>query len=97
MFEIFFRKNNMNLGVGISILSPFVVFGLFWSIVFLTHLPLKIRTLALMAICVNMLWVFAFSKRRLNNSLRGATFGTFGMALIWLLNFYQEIAESWVI
>ncbi len=90
-----FRRNNLNIGIGLGILVPVVVFGLLYSLTALTGLNFKTRTLAIIGICLNMLVVRAFRANRANESIRGAVIATVVMAFVWFAWFYKDIMAEW--
>ncbi|MDZ7880347.1 MAG: hypothetical protein U5L45_21905 [Saprospiraceae bacterium] len=89
-----FRKNNLNIGIGLGLFIPLAVFGILFGIV-QAGLPLKIRTTALIAICANMLIMRPFRLNRSGESVRGVVFATIGLVALWIFNFYQEISAEW--
>jgi cytochrome bd-type quinol oxidase subunit 2 len=89
-----FRKNNLNIGIGLGLFVPLAVFGVLFGIV-QAGLPLKLRTIALIAICANMLLMRPFRLNRSGDSVRGLVFTTVGLAALWIFNFYQEISAEW--
>jgi cytochrome bd-type quinol oxidase subunit 2 len=91
---IIFRKNNLNIGIGIGLFLPLIVFGLLFGIV-QAGLPLKMRTIALIAICTNILVTRPFRKNRAGESVRGVVMTTVALAALWIFNFYQEISAEW--
>jgi hypothetical protein len=91
---IIFRKNNLNIGIGIGLLLPLIVFGILFGIV-QAGLPLKIRTIALIAICANLLITRPFRRNRAAESVRGVVMTTVALAALWIFNFYQEISAEW--
>ena len=93
---MFFRRNNLNIGIGLGILVPLIVFSMMYSVVSLGELRrVKIRTLALIGVCLNMLLIHFFRKNRANESIRGLVIATFAMALGWFAWFYNEITAEW--
>jgi predicted tellurium resistance membrane protein TerC len=90
-----FRRNNLNIGIGLGILVPIIVFGLLYSITNLTGWNFKIRSLGIIGICCNMLIVRAFSKNRVNESIRGTVIATVAMAFLWFAWFYKDIMAEW--
>jgi hypothetical protein len=92
---MFFRRNNLNIGLGLGILVPMTVFGLLFGLTGLTGLNFKTRTLALIAICLNMLLVSNFRKNRANESIRGLVIATVVMAFVWFAWFYKDITAEW--
>jgi hypothetical protein len=92
---MFFRRNNLNIGIGLGMLVPIIFFGLISSIVSISGLLIKTRTLALIAICLNMLLVSMFRKNRANESIRGIVLATVALAFVWFAWFYKEILAEW--
>ena len=86
-----FRKNNLSLGVGLGILLPLFVFGFFQGINSLLNMPFRVRTLAMIAVCVNLLLVRFYQRQYMGESLRGAAVATMLLAILWLVFFGQEI------
>ena len=86
-----FRKNNLNIGLGMGIMLPMVFFGVLWGIVNLLSMPFKMRTVALIGLCANIILIQAYSKIRANESVRGIVLATAGMAVLWFVNFGEEI------
>ncbi len=92
---MFFRRNNLNIGIGLGMIVPIIFFGLLSSIVSLSGLQFKTRSLALIAICLNMLIVRMFRKNRANESIRGIVLATVVMAFVWFAWFYKDIFAEW--
>lgn len=86
-----FRRNNLNIGIGIAMFFPIFIFGIFFGISQLAALPFKVRTMALIAICCNMLITRQFKKNRAAESVRGTVLATVSMSILWILWFGQEI------
>jgi hypothetical protein len=89
-----FRRNNLNIGIGMGIFLPLCVFAVLFGIVQL-GLPLKIRTIALISLCANMLIMRPFRRNRAGDSIRGVVLSTVVLAALWIFNFYQEISAEW--
>ena len=85
------RRNNVNIGIGFGILLPMFIFGMLFGIATVAHLPLRTRTLALIAICANLLTMRLFRRQRAAESVRGVVLATVGLAVIWVVYFYAEI------
>jgi hypothetical protein len=90
-----FRRNNLNIGIGLGIIVPIVVFGLLYGITGLFGVHFKPRSLAIISIALNMLLIRFFRKNRANESIRGTVIATFVMAFVWFAWFYKEIMDEW--
>ena len=90
-----FKKNNLNIGIGLGILLPMVIFGILSSVFNLAGLPLKTRTIGLICICLNILTLQRFKANRANESIRGTVLATVALCALWLLYFGQEIYNEW--
>jgi predicted tellurium resistance membrane protein TerC len=89
-----FRKNNLNIGIGLGMLFPMLFFGIVSGLTNLTHVNFKLRTIALIGLCSNMILMQVFRKNRANESIRGTVLATVGLAAIWFIYFWQEIMEE---
>jgi predicted tellurium resistance membrane protein TerC len=89
-----FRKNNLNIGIGLGIIFPMLFFGIVLGITNLTSVNFKLRSVALIGLCSNMILMQIFRKNRSNESIRGVVFATIGLAAIWFIYFGQEILEE---
>jgi hypothetical protein len=89
-----FKRNNLNIGIGLGIFLPLIVFGVLYGVIQL-GLPLKLRTIALIALCCNGLMVRPFRRNRSGDSIRGIAMTTVGLAALWIFTFYQEISAEW--
>ncbi len=90
-----FRRNNLNIGIGLGLLVPIMTFVFLFGLINLFNWNMKTRTLALVAVCLNMLVVSNFRKHRAGESIRGTVIATVVMALGWFAWFYQEIMAEW--
>lgn len=90
-----FRRNNLNIGIGLGIFIPILSFLLLDLVIHLTKLPLKVRTIALIGICVNGILIQVFKRNRANESIRGTVLATVGLCIIWSLYYGKEILEEW--
>jgi hypothetical protein len=86
-----FRRNNINIGIGLGILIPAMIFGFLYAFSNMGVLPLKIRTTALIGICANIFTANMFRKNRANQSLRGVMIATIIISALWLFWFLKEI------
>lgn len=89
-----FNKNNLNIGIGLGLIVPMLFFGIFQGIVAL-GVPLKLRTYALVGVCLNILIMRAFRKNYARESVRGVVLSTFALCFLWFLWYYKEISEEW--
>jgi hypothetical protein len=89
-----FKKNNLNIGIGLGLILPMILFAVFLGLLQI-GLPLKVRTVALIGICANALVINVFRKNRAGESVRGVAFATVTLAIVWGINFYQEISAEW--
>jgi uncharacterized membrane protein len=90
-----FRKNNINIGIGLGILVPMIIFGLLSSYINMTGVNIKLRTAAIISICFNMIVLHFFKKNRAAKSVQGIVLATVGLCLVWLIYFGQEIYNEW--
>ncbi len=89
-----FRRNNLNIGIGLGMLFPMAVFGILFGLAQLASIPLKVRTMALIAICANIFVTTQFRKNRASESMRGSVLATVGLSIIWAIWFWQEIYDE---
>ena len=54
----------------------------------------RTRSLALIAICLNVVPMNYFRKRYRNRSLRGLVIGTFLLAVVWFIYFGQDLLNG---
>ena len=90
-----FRKNNINIGIGLGILLPVVAFQLLWLLSQAAQAPFKMRSVALVAICLNLWLVQAFKKNKADMAIRGVVLVTVALAFIWAFWFFEEIRRDW--
>jgi ABC-type spermidine/putrescine transport system permease subunit II len=90
-----FKKNNLNIGLGMGMLLPMAFFGVLYGCVSLFHWSFKTRTIALIGICANIILMQAYRKVRANESIRGIVLATVGMAVIWFIYFGEEILSEY--
>jgi sulfite exporter TauE/SafE len=90
-----FKKNNLNIGIGLGILIPLIIFGIFSSIVNASGANFKLRTVALISICFNIGIMRLFKKNRAATSVQGTVYATVGLAALWLVYFGEEIYNEW--
>ena len=88
------KRNDLFLGIGIGLFVPMLIFFFLFGITNFTHLPFKTRTLSLIAICSNILFLRFYAKLRALQSTNGVMYATFFLAVIWIVWFYQEIMQD---
>ena len=99
---MFWNRNNLYIGVSIGILIPLIVYALeftlfaqldriHWASGDGLSIHFRERTLCMVALCVNILPVSIYRRRRAYETVRGLTIVTTLMAFLWLLYFAQEI------
>lgn len=52
---------------------------------------LRPRTIGLLCIAINVVFLNQFNKMRWYESMRGITISTFAIIVLWLIKFYKEI------
>jgi hypothetical protein len=101
-FHIMLKKNNLYIGLGIGILLPIVGYAilltifeqldaLHWTSQQGLSFKFRTRTLAMIAICVNLIPVQIYQRLRANEIVRGLSITTVAMAMIWLFTFGKDI------
>ncbi len=88
------RRNDLFLGLGIGIFLPMLIFFFLFGITEFTHLSFKTRTLAIIAVCANIILLRFYSKSRALQTTNGIMYATFALAIVWIVWFYQEIAAE---
>ena len=97
-----FPTDRITNGILIGLFVPIVLLGLLLSLFeslgilktgaeITTVQILKPRTLALLAICTNVLFMQTFSAMRWIHSMRGITIATFVCVCLWLMKYLKEI------
>ena len=97
-----FDKNNIWIGLLIGLLIPFLGYALL--LVLYEQLEaaglstttgfsdsFRERTLAVIAICLNIIPVNIFRKRRLTDSMRGVIFAIMLYVLVWVIYFSSSL------
>jgi hypothetical protein len=96
------KKNNLYIGLGIGILLPIVSYALLltifeqldklhWTSQQGLSFKFRMRTLCMIAICVNLIPVQIYQRWRANEIVRGLSITTVAMAMIWLFTFAKDI------
>ncbi len=92
------RRDNLFLGIGLGLAVPFAGYGILLTLYDLLDSfglldgtgfseNFRVRTLALVAICFNIIIIQYFLKRYASKSMRGVLLSTFILAAIWLFYF----------
>ncbi len=89
-----FRKNNLNIGIGLGIFLPIFIFGILYGISSLMPRGFQLRTIALIALCANMATSHFFNKYRSKESVRGIIIVTIALAIVWFVWFGKEIFQE---
>ncbi len=93
-----FNRNNVVAGILLGIILPIVVFVLLYQVFSLLEIRgaasgaglsenFRVRTLAIVAMAVNVLPMRVFQKRRWEDSVRGIVVATAALALGWVFYF----------
>ncbi|MCB0602619.1 MAG: hypothetical protein KDC28_15385 [Saprospiraceae bacterium] len=94
----FFKRNNLALGLLLGVCLPVALYGILLTIYdFMEDHDLlanvsfsptfRTRTLALVAICSNLLLMRLFSKNYAPDSMRGVVLATFLLVVAWVVRF----------
>ncbi len=97
-----FNKNNIYIGLGIGVLIPLTTFILLYFLFGQLESAgmasgqgfsssFRQRTLAIVAICLNIIPFNIYQKRRFTQSMRGLSIATVLYAIIWLAYFGRQI------
>lgn len=102
---MFYNRNNVFVGILIGLAIPVIVYALLLTILELIDAnagftqvqlakALKPRTLALIAICFNILTMQYYRKMRADESMRGVFISVGIAAIIWIVKYSSEIFSS---
>lgn len=97
-----FNKNNLFIGLGLGIFIPLATFLLLYFLFGQLETAgiasgrgfspsFRQRTLAIVAICLNIIPFNIFQKRRFTQSMRGLSIATVVYAMIWVAYFGKQI------
>lgn len=92
------QRNQLSTGLIIGLLLPIVVFAILYQVFSLLERGgaassiglsenFRERTLAIVAIAINLLPVNLYQKRRWNEALRGVVIATAVLAVIWVVRY----------
>lgn len=95
-------KNSIPLGLGIGLLLPLIGFGLIYFLYGQLEAAnivsekgfspyFRERTAGIIAICLNLLPLNYYQKRRATNSMRGVVLATIVLVIIWVVYFGSYI------
>lgn len=96
------NRNNLWIGLAIGLLIPFVGYAFLlvlyeqietWGVGSTTGFSptFRERTLAVIAICLNLIPVNRFRRRGLNETMRGIIFATMLYVLVWVIYFSNAL------
>jgi hypothetical protein len=96
-----FDRDHMPYGISLGILFPLAGIGMAFLLSWLwTALApagsaplLRERTLVLLAICLNLIPLKAFNRRRAMQSLRGVVTITTVLGFLWLILYFRELQD----
>lgn len=102
---MFWNKNAVSTGIILGLLLPFLGFWLIKGFFELfTYFELfnpngfsaswRARTIALLAICANIIPFNLYRKRRFDDSMRGLIFPTIFFVAIWVYQFRADIFQN---
>lgn len=94
-----FNRDHMPYGLSLGILFPMAgiglafLLGLLWAQISPegSAPPLRERTLVLLALCLNLIPLKAFNRRRAMQSLRGVVTATTVLGFLWLILYFKEL------
>ncbi len=97
------KKNSIITGIVYGLIAPLALFGLLWSLFGFIDMQkwlpedntlttnFRDRTLALVALSINLLFIKMFKKRRFDESMRGIVIATFIAVGIWVVIYGREL------
>jgi len=94
------KYDNILVGLLVSLAIPFIAYGLLlqagdWmSNAAERSITFQPRSIALVAICLNVLPMNYFRRAYHNKSLRGLIIGTMGLAMVWFFYFGRALLNS---
>lgn len=99
---MFFNRNEIWVGLVMGLIIPFVGFAVLLMIFEQIEnlqlgtssgfsLGFRKRTVAIVAICLNIFPLNQFQKRRMTQSIRGLVLATFALVAVWLINYGPQL------
>lgn len=89
------NRNNIYFGIGMALLCALLVHGILGSLAnWGGKIILRERTVALIAICANLLLLQHFRTRFMGEALRGVAVATVAMAMLWLFIYGKDIFNN---
>lgn len=96
------KRDNLFIGLGLGILIPLIAFLLLYFLFGQLETAgmasgkgfspsFRQRTLAIVAICINIIPFNFFQKRRFTQSMRGLSIATVIYAMVWVVYFGKQI------
>jgi len=96
-----FEKNSLPYGLLFGVSFPLIGFGILQGLFFVlsqmvnsTYGDWRIRTIALLAICFNLIPFNAFQKKKNDNSMRGVMIPTVIYGIAWAAYYYREVFQE---
>jgi len=100
--QTIFSKDSLILGILMGAFVPVVAYALLLTLKdallsggilpeLWDTLPSTIRTIAVLAICANLILIQFFNSRRFTNAMRGLVFPTFAYIILWFVVYGAEI------
>jgi hypothetical protein len=97
-----FDRNNIWIGLATGLLIPFIGYALLLALYEQLEAAgigsstgfspdFRQRTIAVIAICLNVFPVNRFRRRRMTESMRGVVFATTAYVLLWVLYFANSL------
>lgn len=96
------EKNNLPFGLAIGFVSPiiglaavYLIFGLMTQLGIMDEagsaMGHRIRTMAILAICTNILWIRKMNQAFTSQTLRGIIIATMILSAIWFFQYYDTL------
>ena len=100
-----FERNHIGIGMALAMISPIAGFGLIYLIFgLLAHLGImdtadlelngRVRTMVILAICTNIIWIKKFNQPFTLQTLRGIILITMILSAAWFFLYYDTLYAS---